>query len=272
MQRSIREIRMNLYDGYNHPLVADTYDFVVPYRERKDVDFFVDLARECPQPVLELGCGTGRILIPTARVGVDVAGLDCSPEMLRVCRQSLERESPDVQRRVQLIEGDMRAFHLDRRFHRVVVPFRAFHHLLEIPDQLACLECTFAHLEAGGQLILDLFNPSLPYLYDKRFLDVAEEEPPFSLPDGRRMIRRSRLLARNLHKQIIDLEFLYEWEDENREIRQHSHRFRMRYFFRYEIEHLLARVGFTLETVYADYKKSPFGSQYPGELIVVARK
>jgi hypothetical protein len=46
----------------------------------------------------------------------------------------------------------------------------------------------------------------------------------------------------------------------------------MRYFFRYEVEHLLARCGFTVEALYADYDKSPYGSKYPGELIFVARK
>lgn len=258
--------------GYDHPLVAETYDFVVPYRERKDVGFFVEQAGECGGPVLELGCGTGRILLPTARAGIPITGLDLSAEMLRICRQSLQRETPSVQEKVQLIQGDMRDFDLERHFRLITVPFRAFHHLLKVKDQLACLACMYRHLEQGGSLIIDLFNPYLPYLIDKRFLDLVEEEPSFSLPDGRQMTRRNRLVSRNLHKQILNMEFLYEWVDPEEKKIQHSHRFAMRYFFRYEIEHLLVRAGFALETIYADYKKSPFGSQYPGELIVVARK
>lgn len=263
---------MNQHSGYDNPLVAETYDFVVPYRDRKDVDFFVGMARESQGPVLELGCGTGRILIPSARKGVEIAGLDLSPEMLKVCRERVELEDSGVQNRVTLTQGDMRGFQIDNRFRLVTVPFRAFHHLLKVEDQLACLDCTLRHLDKGGLLVLDLFNPYLPYLYDKRFMEVIEEEPSFDLPDGRRMNRRSRLLKRDLHEQVLDMEFLYEWNGEDGRVHQHAHRFQMRYFFRYEIEHLLARAGFTLETIYADYKKSPFGAQYPGELIVAARK
>ncbi|MBN2326022.1 MAG: class I SAM-dependent methyltransferase [Candidatus Omnitrophica bacterium] len=263
---------MNSGSGYNNPLVADTYDFVVPYRKRNDVGFFVDLAKECGKQVLELGCGTGRILIPTAREKMQITGLDLSSEMLRVCRHSLDREPESVQNCVDLVQSDMRDFDLGKQFHLVTIPFRTFHHLLHVADQIKCLSSIRRHLYDGGRLTLDLFNPSLPYLYDKRFQKLVEEEPPFQLPDGRRMLRRCQLLARDLHQQILTLEFLYEWRDENGAVQQYSHQMILRYFFRYEIEHLLARTGFELECVYADYKKTPFGSQYPGELIVVARK
>ena len=73
--------------GYEeYAFIADLYDHVVPYRERQDVAFFVEAAQESGGPVLEIGCGTGRILIPTARAGVEVVGLDLSPHMLQVCR------------------------------------------------------------------------------------------------------------------------------------------------------------------------------------------
>ncbi len=257
---------------YNHPFIAETYDFVVPYRERKDVGFFVDMALESGGLVLELGCGTGRILIPTARAGISIWGLDASGEMLRVCRERLALEAEDVRERVRLERGDMRDYAIEERFRLITVPFRAFHHLIEVDDQRRCLDCSHRHLESRGLLLLDLFNPYLPYLYDKRFLEVVEEEPSFTLPNGQRMMRRSRLLGRDLHRQVLDMEFLYEWKEDGGQTHRHSHQFQMRYFFRYEIEHLLGRAGFALETIYADYKKSPFGSQYPGELIVVARK
>jgi len=67
---------MDFTGGYDDALVAEFYDHVVPYRNRPDVAFFVDEAARSGGPVLELGCGTGRVLIPTARAGVDIAGLD----------------------------------------------------------------------------------------------------------------------------------------------------------------------------------------------------
>ena len=78
---------MSLAGGYDqHEFVAAFYDHVVPYRSRPDVTFFVDAARESGGRVLEVGCGTGRILIPTARAGVEVMGMDFSSHMLAVCR------------------------------------------------------------------------------------------------------------------------------------------------------------------------------------------
>lgn len=263
---------MNIESGYNNPLVADAYDFVVPYRKRNDVGFFVELAQECGSPVLELGCGTGRILIPTAREGIHITGLDLAGEMLRVCRQSLEREPKDIHNCVDLVQSDMRNFDLGKQFRLVTVPFRTFHHLLHVAEQIQCLTSIRRHLYDGGRLAIDLFNPSLPYLYDKRFQKIVEKEPSFQLPDGRRISRRCQLIARDLHQQILTLEFLYEWRNGDGALQQHFHHLVLRYFFRYEIEHLLARAGFQVECVYADYKKTPFGSKYPGELIVVARK
>jgi len=72
-------------DGYEqYAAIADLYDYVVPYRTRTDVAFFVDAARESGGPVLEVGCGTGRVLIPTAHAGIDITGLDRSTHMLAV--------------------------------------------------------------------------------------------------------------------------------------------------------------------------------------------
>jgi SAM-dependent methyltransferase len=97
------------YDAY--AFVADFYDHVVPYRSRPDVTFFVDAARESGGRVLEVGCGTGRILIPTARAAVDVMGLDFSTHMLTVCRARLAQEPEAVRARVELAHGDTCAGH-----------------------------------------------------------------------------------------------------------------------------------------------------------------
>ena len=77
-----------------HALAAEFYHHVVPYRDREDVAFYVERAREGKGRVLELGCGRGRVLIPTARAGREIVGLDLSPWMLAVCREKLARESP----------------------------------------------------------------------------------------------------------------------------------------------------------------------------------
>jgi SAM-dependent methyltransferase len=251
---------------------ADLYDFVVPYRTRPDVAFFVDLARESAGPVLELGCGTGRVLIPAARTGVQIVGLDRSPEMLAVCRRKVQEESSEVQSRIRLVEGDMRRFELSRKFALVTIPFRPFQHLVEVDDQLACLECIHRHLSDHGRLVFDVFNPSFAGLTRENLGQEEEPSPAFVLPDGRSVLRREKVVARDYFKQIISIELIYYVTHQDGREERLVHAFAMRYFFRYEIEHLLARAGFAIVDVYADYERNRYGSTYPGDLVLVARK
>jgi ubiquinone/menaquinone biosynthesis C-methylase UbiE len=118
------------YDTY--PFVAELYDHVVPYRNRQDVAFFVEMARQSDGAVLEIGCGTGRVLIPTARAGKEIIGLDLSEPMLAVCREKLSREPAEVQSRARLVQGDMRQFDLGREVGLVTLPFRPFQHLTTV--------------------------------------------------------------------------------------------------------------------------------------------
>src|ERR1700730_9891658 len=81
---------MNLYGSYNAgPEIPELYDQIPLYRDRKDVTFYVDLCRAAHGEVLELGCGTGRLLIPAAEAGCTITGLDQSGFMLKRCREKL---------------------------------------------------------------------------------------------------------------------------------------------------------------------------------------
>lgn len=230
------------------------------------------MPRESGGYVLELGCGTGRLLIRTARAGIQIVGLDYSTQMLDICRQRLSAESDAVRAKAELVQGDMRHFDLGRCFTLATIPFRAFQHLIELNEQLACLTSVRRHLEAGGRLILDLFNPSLDSLVNDRVGEIVREEPPFDMPDGRRVIRRHRFTADDRTRQVRDVELIYDVTHSDGRQERLLHAFPFRYIFRFEAEHLLARAGFEVEHLYADHEKTPFGSKYPGELIFVAKK
>jgi len=259
-----------IYDTYTFD--AELYDHVIPYCERRDVDFYVEAAGLHGGPVLEIGCGTGRILIPTARAGVDIVGLDLSTHMLDVCRQRLLAEPAQVQSRVRLVQADMRAFELSQTFRLVTIPFRPFQHLTTVEDQLACLACIHRHLAPGGRLIVDLFNPSLPFLTRDNVGEEFGDEPEFSMPDGRRVTRTQKILERDYFNQVNQVELIYTITHPDGRVERLADSFPMRHLFRFEAEHLLVRSGFEVEDVYADYDRSAYGSKYPGELIFIARK
>ena len=251
---------------------AEFYDHIRPYRLREDVAVFVGLARDTSGPVLEMACGTGRVLIPCARAGTRMVGVDLSEGMLATCRAKLGEEPPDVQQRVELQLGDMRTFDLGRTFELITIPFRGFQHLLTVDDQRAALQRLRAHLTDGGRLVIDVFNPSLPFLGDERWLVNPLVEPEFSMPDGRRVVRSFRITKRDYANQVQELAMAYDitWPDGRVERREDA--FALRYLFRFEAEHLLEREGLTVEAVYGDYERSPFGAKYPGEIILVGRR
>ncbi|PYS35602.1 MAG: hypothetical protein DMF75_03105 [Acidobacteria bacterium] len=223
--------------------VSEFYDHIVPFKNRQDINFYVDAAKSVNGEVLEIGCGTGRVLIPTVRAGVRILGLEASGSMLSMCRKNLSKEPVEVQSRViDLIEGDMRQFNLNRKFNLITIPFHPFCHLLTTEDQLRCLTTINHHLNNGGKLVFDLYTPA------------------------------SRFLSRNLDTQVIDMEIVFDivWPGAREE--ELAHRFTFRYFWRSEAEDLLKRCGFAIEDVFADYDKSTYGTRYPGELIFVATK
>ena len=259
--------------GYDlAPFIAEFYDHVPRYATRADVDFYVRAAAEAGGPVLELGCGTGRILIPTARAGIEIVGLDAAAEMLDACRRRLQAEAPEVRARVSPHQGDMRSFEFRRGFRLVTIPFRPFQHLVTVEDQLACLGAIRRHLVPGGRLVFDCFNPSIHNLAKTADGAETDEEPSFTLPDGRTVVRRHRMLERNLINQVNTGELVYYVRHPDGREERLVHAFRMRCIFRFEAEHLLARAGFDLECVYSDFDRSPYGADYPGELIFVARR
>lgn len=259
--------------GYqSNPFVARLYDQVIPYRNRPDVKLFVDAAIESGGPVLEVGCGTGRVLIPTAQAGISITGLDLSEHMLDVLRDTLKEEPIEVQDRVELVQGDMRDFKLEKKYALVTTPFRPFQHLITTADQIKCLEIIHDHLLPGGILILDIFNPSLAGITADNLGQEIGAEPEFTTPEGIKVRRLNKTNQRDHLKQVLDVELIYYLTHPDGKEERVVHAFPMRYLFRYEAEHLLARCGFEVLDVFADYDKNPLGSTYPGELIFFARK
>ncbi len=236
------------------------------YAARTDVQFYVDEAAAVRGPVLELGCGTGRILLPSARAGAAITGLDSSEHMLERCRAKIAGESDEVRKRITLRRGDVRDFDLAERFELITAPFRVVQHLTSIDDQLRFLDAAARHLAPGGRLVFDVFNPNLARLVAA---DSAEHEdtPEQLLPDGRTLRRAFRVVRVRLIDQVSEVELIYYVGDTTRTVQRYVQAFEMRWFFRAEIEHLLARGGFRLRSIYGDFDRSPLADGCPEQII-----
>lgn len=249
--------------------IGDLYDHVKVYVDRPDVPFYMDAARASGGPVLELGCGTGRVLIPTARAGVEITGLDRAGGMLTRCRAKLDAEPKEVRDRVTLVERDMRNFDLGRQFALATIPFRAMQHQVTVDEQLAVLGCVRRHLVPGGRLVFDVFNPDIRRLSTP---DDGEHEdtPRTALPGGRSFRRTGRVARVDRIAQVSEVELAYYVTDASGREERRVQAFPMRWFFRWELEHLLARAGFRLLEVYGDFHGSPISGESPDIVMVAA--
>ncbi|HUW83614.1 MAG TPA: class I SAM-dependent methyltransferase [Phycisphaerae bacterium] len=237
-----------------------------------DVAFYVDEAKRSRPPVLELGCGTGRILIPVAEAGVELVGVDRSPSMLAVAKERVAKLSSEVQGRIELLQGDMRDFSLGRRFGLIMIPYRAFLHLLTTDDQRAALGCVREHLSDGGRLIFNVFDPRLDLLQQgigggselRKFTE-------FTHPQTHRRVVGWYANSCDPLRQVIEQYNVFDQLDEQGTVvaRQYVP-LTLRYVFRYEMQHLLELCAFSVDALYSDFERGAFC--YGGEQVWVAVK
>ena len=260
------------FGGYeSEEFVARFYDYVPGYTNRADLDFYLKLARQAQGRILELGCGTGRLLIPLAEAGVEVTGLDLSNYMLERCREKLGLLPSAVRDRIEIVNGSMVDFQLDSKFGLIICPFRAFQHIVNVSDQLSCLQSAHSHLEDQARLVLDFFNVSPLRTFSEKFQVESEDFSGIELPDGTQLRRTHRIAAYHRAEQCNDIEFTYYVTDQEGKTESFVQSFPMRYFYPFELEHLLARCGFQVSQMLGDYNRSRY-SDDSSELIVVATK
>ncbi len=246
--------------------VARLYD----YEQRqftRDIPFYLEYAKACGGEVLEVACGTGRILVPIARQGVKITGLDVSRGMLDVCQKKVDADDI-LKKNVALVHADMTRFDLGKRFTLIYIAFRSFQCLLTRDEQVSCLRHVHDHLADDGTFILDLFAPRHDYLAEqKRKLDLGT----FHDDDYDVEINVRTEDVYDLGRQTLHEDRFYEWMDKDGKPHQLVWSFDLAYLFRYEAELLLEKCGFSTEEVYADFDKQPY-DYYSGEQIFVARK
>lgn len=169
----------------------------------EDLPFWISLADRSGGPVLELGCGPGRVLFALAARGFDVTGIDDDPAMLARARQ---RTPIAVDARVHLLEADLRQFELSARFRLILIPCNTFAGLTE-PDAAACIACAHLHLHAGGALAIELPNPHDSF--DEAF-DQAEPITDFIEPEAGRPVQVYARQTFDPAGQRVDVEWRYD--------------------------------------------------------------
>jgi SAM-dependent methyltransferase len=239
---------------------------VFPFED--DLPLYLDLARRQGTRVLEVACGSGRVLVPLVRAGFEVVGIDLSPHMLALARAKLDAAGLDA----DLREADMRTFQLPRAdFDLAIVAVKSFAYLTEAADQLACLRSVHAHLRPGGLLAIDLLHPRLDWLAAPTGSmrdDLLRHVPEH----GFTLSRVESVVATDLARQVRVIRSIYETvDDAGHVVEKRFVEWPYRWLHRFEAEHLLHRAGFEVEAVYGGYQTEPFTSESPAMLFLAIR-
>jgi SAM-dependent methyltransferase len=230
-------------------------------RDEVDNDYFQDEIKKTSGKILEIGVGTGRLFMNSLNSGADIYGLDISETMLDVLYNKLPSEQHNRLSLQNLID-----FRFDFKFDLIVAPFRVLMHVLDKEDQLKALNNIYHHLNENGKFIFDTFIPDLNQLIKglENHTDFEGEYEPGH------MVKRVVSTTPDLIKQIIEVSFQMEWE-ENNIILHDKWMLPLRFFFRYELEHLVERSDFDRYKIYGDYQGNEL-TKASTDFIVVCRK
>ena len=238
---------MNQQDLYPD-FFARFYDVIYDkVRSGADHDYFMQRIMEADGPVLEVGVGTGRFFLEALEKGADIHGVDVSPAMVDVLISKLPAAE---HHRVRV--ADACALKATGAFALVVAPFRVFMHFLTVEQQLKALKAMHGQLKKGGKLVFDLFVPDLKMLSEGLYehLDFDGEH------QAGKMLRRYTSMHADLIHQVSNVAFRLEWEEDGK-VHSSTWHTRLRFFFRYELEHLLARSVFTEYRISGDFMGNP---------------
>lgn len=223
-------------------------------RRRDDVQFYRTLADERGGPIADLGCGTGRLLVPLVRDGHQVVGLDRSGAMLEQAATRLARLPDATSRRALLVRGDLGALPFARRFAFAVAAFHTVQHCETDEELLRFFRGARAALLPGGWLAFDTFSPTRRFLERRAPSGMTRFRDPRT---GRPTIYSETHL---LEGQVLAMTFRYQPIGRGPDGKRHRARLvslRHRLFQPREIDALLRRSGLDLIASWGGFDGRP---------------
>jgi SAM-dependent methyltransferase len=233
-----------------------------------DIPFYLHMAQRCGAPIFELGCGSGRLLLPLAQAGYRITGVDGSPAMLDLARKKVAHAG--LQETVSLVHADMRDMRLPGGYRLGFCGNNTLMHLPALNEQYAALQSAFQPLVSGGLFVLDLPNPHLstlteeqtPLMLDKEMVDPST---------GHRILKFFSQRG-DLATQVADITLIYdEMEPAGGPVRRTVVPMHMRWVYPYEARLLMEAAGFTVDDMYGSYDLEPF-ERRSERMILLGRK
>ncbi len=257
-------------DSYN--ISAKHYDAAyAALKSLVDLPFYLDLAKKSGGPVLELACGTGRVLRSIAREGIAIDGVDNSSPMLHVLQSHLQSEPQHVREKVTLHEGDMRRFRANRKYPLVIMPFRPLQHMYTVEDQVSALSTAAFHLQENGIFAFDVFFPKfevIPAGIGQEILELEwsdDSEPPKTV---RRYFRKESY--DKIH-QTFSATFVFRTIQGDKLLSEETEPLKMSYYTYPHLQALFLLAGLEPIEEYGSFAKEPLDNASE-QMIFVLKK
>jgi SAM-dependent methyltransferase len=249
------------------------YDLIAPFYDiehagfSEDLDMYSNFAELCGGSILELACGSGRVLLPLALEGYEVTGVDTSASMLALARQRLE--AAGVASRCTLVQQDMCTLHLERKFRMAFIALGSFAHLLSRTTQQQALTAVRAHLSTGSTFIVDISNADARYM--EGLSGHVLHQGTWRRDDGT-LLTHFVSPASSLERHLLELTHFYDVHSQGGTIQRTLATTHLYLFERSEMELLLEQASFAIKDVYGNYELGPYQLESPRMILVAEAK
>jgi SAM-dependent methyltransferase len=237
------------------------YDLIAPFYDlehahfKEDLDLYQNFAEVCGGRILELACGSGRVLLPLAQEGYEITGVDTSAEMLKLARQQLE--AAGVAEQYTLVQQDISKLQLEQKFRMAFIALGSFAHIISRETQQKTLAATRAHLDISNADVRYMEDLSNQLLHQGTWrIDESTFMTHFVSP------------ATATDRHLLELTHFYDRYSQGGNVQRSVVTTYLYLFERSEIELLLEQAGFVIKDVYGDYELGPYQLESPRMIIV----
>lgn len=250
------------------------YDTIARYYDPEnddvvdDLALYSELADGITGPILDVGCGTGRVTFHLATEGHQLHGIDRSPEMLARARRK-QAQRPDLRERCTLIEGDILTDPLPARYGLILLPYNTFMHLHAEGEQQQTLNRLAQALTEDGRLVIDVPNAGEAFAAEHD--GALTLERTFTEPETGHLVMQQAVTRLDRTEQLQYISWIYDEIDAKNVVHRTVAPLILRYVFSREMDLMLAAASLRRIDRYGDYDQSPFEDGCARMIVVAGR-
>ncbi len=219
-----------------------------------DIPLYLELAQAYGGPVMDIGCGTGRVMLPLAGAGYEAHGIDNEPRMLERGREIAKQAA--FGDKMHFHEGDATTYDLDKKFKLMLVPYNGLMHFHEQKDQLALLKNLRKMTADDGLMVLDL--PNAGEVFATQDTDSIIMERTFVEPVSGHIVMQQSVSYLDRTTQLLQVTWIYDEITDDGMVKRTFAPLLLYYYFYSEVKLLLQIAGFKVDAVYGDTDHGEF--------------